>query len=89
VSKEKHIILGVHIQNRVKQVPDLQKMFTEYGCNIRTRLGLHATSEGSCSPAGLILLDTVGEETQIDALAGKLASHDGIDVQKMVFGHDE
>jgi hypothetical protein len=89
MSVEKHIILGIHIQNRVKQVPDIQKMFTEFGCNIRTRLGLHDTGEGSCSPAGLILLDTTGDESQINALTQKLASHDGIDVQKMVFGHDE
>ena len=39
--KEKHIVLGIHVQNRVTQVPDIQKMFTEFGCNIKTRLGLH------------------------------------------------
>lgn len=89
MSAEKHIILGIHIQNRVKQVPDIQKMFTEFGCNIRTRLGLHDTEAGSCSSAGLIVLDTTGDETQINALVQKLALHDGIDVQKMVFGHDE
>jgi len=86
--KEKHIVLGIHVQNRVTQVPDIQKMFTEFGCNIKTRLGLHETDEDACSPAGLILLDTTGEESQINALAEKLGSHDGIDVQKMVFDHD-
>lgn len=88
MAKEKHIVLGIHIQDRVTQVPDMQKMFTEFGCNIKTRLGLHETSEGACSPAGLIILDTTGDEAQIGALADKLASHDGIDVQKMTFDHD-
>lgn len=88
MAKDKHIVLGVHIQDRVKQVPDIQEMFTEFGCNIKIRLGLHETGKDSCSPAGLILLDTTGEESQINALADKLASHDGIDVQKMVFDHD-
>jgi len=88
MTKEKHVVLGIHVQDRVTQVPDIQKMFTEFGCNIKTKLGLHETADDSCSPAGLILLDTTGEELETNALAGKLFSHDGIDVQKMVFDHD-
>jgi len=88
MAKEKHIVLGIHIQDRVKQVPDIQKMFTQFGCNIKMRLGLHEAGDSSCSPAGLILLDTTGEESQINALADQLGSHDGIDVQKLVFDHD-
>lgn len=88
MKKEKHIVLGVHVQDRVRQVPDIQKMFTEFGCNIKTRLGLHEAGGEACSRAGLILLDTTGDESRIHALADKLASHDGIDVQKMVFDHD-
>jgi hypothetical protein len=88
MAKEKHIVIGIHIQNRVKQVPDIQKMFTQFGCNIKTRLGLHEASPNACSPAGLILLETTGDESQINALVNQLSSHDGIDVQKMVFDHD-
>lgn len=88
MARGKHIVLGIHIQDRVKQVPDIQKMFTEFGCNIKMRLGLHETGLDSCSPAGLILLDTIGDEDRIQALAERIASHDGIDVQKMVFDHD-
>ena len=85
---EKHIILGVHITNRYKQVGTVQKLFTEYGCSIRTRLGLHHVSEGECSPNGLVLLEMVGDESQCYELAGKLAAIEGVEVQRMVFDHD-
>ena len=37
----KHIIFGVHVTQRVDNVPAVQAVLTKYGCNIRTRLGLH------------------------------------------------
>lgn len=42
---EKRIVLGVQVTNRVEKVLDVQKILTEYGCNIRTRLGLHEVSK--------------------------------------------
>ena len=36
-----HIILGVHITDRIGHVDPVQHLLTEYGCSIRTRLGLH------------------------------------------------
>jgi len=86
--KDNHIILGIHVKDRVHQVPDIQTLFSEYGCNIRTRLGLHETNENQCSVAGLILLETIGNETRIDSLMNALNQMDGIEVQKMTFRHD-
>ena len=54
---DKHIIAGVHITERVKHAAEVQKVFTDFGCQIRTRLGLHEADKGLCSPNGLILLD--------------------------------
>ncbi|MFA6175656.1 MAG: hypothetical protein WC765_03640 [Phycisphaerae bacterium] len=36
--KDNHIILGVHITDRIKHVSSVQKALTEYGCYIKTRL---------------------------------------------------
>ncbi|HUW61501.1 MAG TPA: hypothetical protein VMZ06_10880 [Candidatus Bathyarchaeia archaeon] len=83
----KHIILGVHITDRFKHVPEAQRLFTEYGCNIKTRLGLHEV-ENYCSPNGIILLEMHGDEARCLELAEKLAALDGLEVQKMVFTHD-
>ena len=58
---KKHLIFGVHITNRVKRVPEIQKVLTEFGCSIKTRLGLHEADAKVCSPNGLIILEMVGE----------------------------
>ncbi len=84
---EKHTIFGVHIDNRAQEVPDVQKLLTEYGCQIKTRIGLHHVDENVCSPRGLILLEMYGDEGRCNELATKLAAIHGVEVQRMVFDH--
>ncbi len=82
-----HLIFGVHVSNRVKEVPNVQKLLTEYGCSIKTRIGLHHVDEKSCSPRGLILLEMFGDEAVSNELAQKLSRLEGVEVQRMVFSH--
>ncbi len=84
---KRHLILGVHITDRVKRVPDVQKVLTEFGCSIKTRLGLHEASPTTCSPNGLILLEMVGDDKESNRMVRKLRTIEGIEVQKMVFAH--
>jgi hypothetical protein len=86
--EEPHVIFGVHVTNRATQVPRVQELFTEYGCNIKTRIGLHRVDENVCSPRGLILLEMFGDMAICRELKQKLSSLGGIDVQEMVFEHD-
>ena len=51
---DKHIIVGVHIVNREQHAPIVQRIFTQFGEQIRTRLGLH---DDVCPTNGLILLE--------------------------------
>jgi hypothetical protein len=83
-----HLVLGVHITNRVKNAVDVQKLLTEYGCNIKTRLGLHEVAPDACGPNGLLLLEMAGELARGEELAEKLNAIEGVEVQKMVFEHD-
>ena len=83
----KHIVVGVHITERVKHASEVQKVFTEFGCQIRTRLGLHEADKGSCSPNGLILLELVDDAAKVDSFKKKLTAIDGVEVQSMVFSH--
>lgn len=85
--KDKHLIYGVHIDDRVREVPDVQRIFTEYGCHIRTRVGLHHVDEKFCSPRGLILLEMHGDETACQEMASRLSAIEGVEVQQMVFDH--
>jgi hypothetical protein len=81
----KRIVLGIQVTNRVEEVPDVQKILTDYGCNIRTRLGLHEVSKTVCSTLGLLILDTFGKERDILDMEKKLKKIKGLVVKKMVF----
>ena len=81
----KRTILGVNISARTQAVPNVQAVLTEFGCNIRTRLGLHETTDGSCAPGGLLILDTHGDESSVEKLAAALEAIQGVEVRKMVF----
>jgi hypothetical protein len=83
----KHIILGVHITDRAKRVDPVQHLFTEYGCSIRTRIGLHDTGETFCSPNGLIILEMTDDDAKVNELSDKLGKIEGVEVKKMVFDH--
>jgi hypothetical protein len=79
------IILGVQVTNRVEKILDVQKILTEYGCNIKTRLGLHEVTESHCSTVGLLILETYGDEADILQMESKLRNIKGLTVKKMVF----
>lgn len=85
--ESKHIIFGVHITDRLAHAIDVQKLFGEYGCHIKTRLGLHDVNENICSPRGLVLLEMVGDETRCMELKDKLNAITGVEVQQMIFEH--
>lgn len=83
----KHIIFGVHITNRLEEASVVQKLLSEYGCNIKTRLGLHEVDEKFCAPGGILILEMYGDEKKCHDLAEKLNAVKGVEVQKMVFDH--
>lgn len=85
--KNEQVILGVNVTSFAKNSGEVQKVFTEYGCDIRTRLGLHDVAEGVCSPYALILVEFIGGEAKADEMTKKLTALEGIEVKKMVFGN--
>ena len=84
---DEHIILGIHITDRLKEAVDVQKVFTEYGCNIKTRVGLHDVDANICSPSGVVLIEFFGSDTEAGAMMDRLNAVEGVHVQRMVFGH--
>ncbi len=82
MKKAKRTILGVHVAQRTRHTAKVQKILSDYGCSIRTRIGLHEAGAGFCSPNGLILLEVVD---RAGALAAALAKVPGVSVKKMVF----
>ena len=86
--KEKHIIYGVHITDRLHHVSQVQDLLTKYGCNIKTRLGLHETSDKFCSPNGMLILEMIGDEKTCRELYEKLNAVEGVEVKEIIFEHD-
>ncbi len=81
----KRVIMGVQVSNRGVNATRVQQLFTEYGCLIKTRLGLHAAADGRCSASGLILLELHGSQKDATALEKKLRALKGVAVRKMSF----
>jgi hypothetical protein len=82
-----HLILGVHVTDRASHASDVQKLLSEYGANIKTRLGLHDVSTGTSHPGGLILVELCGDQAACQKLRNALATIDGVEVQAMAFAH--
>jgi hypothetical protein len=85
--KVKHIILGVHITDRLKEAVKVQQLLTQYGQYIKTRLGLHEVQEKSAGPNGLLLLELVGGDKPAAELAAKLGKLAGVEVKSFTFEH--
>jgi hypothetical protein len=83
---DEHIILGIHVSDRLKNAVEVQKVFTEYGCNIKTRIGLHDVDARACSPSGVVLIEFFGTTAEAEEMAAKVGAVEGVDVQTMVFG---
>lgn len=76
-------ILGVRIEDRVKEAGEVQKVLTQFGCSIKTRLGLHEVSIDLCSSSGLILLELTGSKEEQQKLHDALLKIPGTLIRKM------
>lgn len=71
-------VMSVLTNKRVENVNEMQRVLTESGCIIKTRLGIHDASEDFCSNEGLIILNLVGSEEEIASLEQILNEIPGI-----------
>jgi len=59
-------LILIKIGKRDNVSSSVQKILTEFGCNIKVRLGLHDLPENSCSSSGLIILEVTGEKHELE-----------------------
>ena len=86
INKESHSVLAVHVTDRLKKAPLVQKSLSQFGDAIRTRLGLHEIGKDYSSPEGVLLLDIVGEP-KAKQLQKVLNGIQGIETKLIVFRH--
>lgn len=73
----KENILVIKTCKRKSNADFLQKILTEFGCIIKTRLGLHEAGN-ICSDEGLIILQLTGDSAEAEKLEQALNGLDGI-----------
>jgi hypothetical protein len=76
-------LLVILVDKRRESATQVQKMLTEEGCLIKTRLGIHDGTLDRCSNAGLIILEMVGEKEKHITLSQKLKKLDGVTTELM------
>lgn len=81
---EKVLIMGVKIGDRVNSSKKVQEILTQYGCSIKTRLGIHSAGN-ECARAGLIILELVGDTSSWEKLKKELLEVVGVEVKDMDF----
>ena len=71
-------ILVILVNTRKESAVKVQKILTEWGCLIKTRLGIHDGVPGDCSDTGLIVLELVGEKEKRAELKRKVGLLPGV-----------
>ncbi|MCB5224232.1 MAG: hypothetical protein WCY21_02310 [Candidatus Cloacimonadaceae bacterium] len=65
-------VIMIKIDSRISDAAKVQSILTEYGCNIKVRLGLHEVSKELCANDGLILLEMDGDKRRLNSIVKKL-----------------
>lgn len=79
-------IIGIQVGNRENEALKVQELLTKNGCIIKTRLGLHESSDALCTTSGLIILEFLpNKDTEISVLEKDLSALNSVVVKKMEF----
>ncbi len=87
ISRHDHIIMAIHVTDRVKQASRVQDILTQYGGSIKTRIGLHEASESKASSNGMILIEFVGTSRRGENMLAGLNGIAGVEAKSLVFQH--
>ena len=73
-----YYIIGLRVDHRHSNALNLQKTLTEFGCNIKLRVGLHETGEDFCSDDGVIMLQAWGDKETIGKMMDAFNNVEGV-----------
>ncbi len=78
-------VITILVRDRIKEAGKTQKLLTEYGNIIKTRLGSHEVSEDVCSRIGVIILQLAGNPDEWTIFENKLSEIGGIEYKCSTF----
>jgi hypothetical protein len=79
----KKIVMVILVDKRIEDALKVQGVLTEFGCIIKTRLGVHDGVGDTCSNTGLIILELVQQGTEHKKLEKKLNSIKGVSTKQI------
>ena len=65
-------VIMIKIDSRIRDAAKVQRILTEYGCNIKVRQGLHEVSKELCANDVLILMEMDGDKRRLNSIVKKL-----------------
>jgi hypothetical protein len=78
-----YYVIGLRVNHRSANAVNLQQTLTQFGCNIKLRVGLHETSEDYCADDGVILLQVCGDREQIENMVKVFNELQGVTAKLM------
>jgi hypothetical protein len=78
-------IVLIKIDHRSQEASLVQEILTEYGCNIKVRLGLHEASNEFCAQDGMVILHVEGRQEELSSMLEKLNAIDFVQAKLMEF----
>lgn len=76
-------VMGLIVSNRSDTISNVQKTLSSFGCTIKTRLGINEEEHGE--NVGLILMELIGENKQMNGLLNRLSDIDDISLGVISF----
>lgn len=77
----KYKVILIKIDHRSSEAAIVQNILTEYGCNIKVRLGLHEVSHEFCANDGLVVLEVEGDKRKLNTIVKKLNAVEYVEAQ--------
>lgn len=77
----KYKLILIKIDRRSTEAASVQSILTDYGCNIKVRLGLHEVSKEFCANDGLIVLEVEGDKRKLNTVVKKLNAVEYVEAQ--------
>jgi hypothetical protein len=72
-------IIGIPINDRKEEAIKLQEILTEYGCKIKTRIGLHDMGEYKCLNYGIVIIEVTDD---VNAIYDRLSKFWKVQIMK-------
>lgn len=78
-----YYIIGLRVNHRTGNALKLQQTLTQFGCNIKLRVGLHETGEDFCSDDGVIMLQVSGDLSTAQRMMDAFNELEGVSAKMM------